>query len=405
MTKTKRVSTQYPDIFKILILNLETGKWVEPVRGKKFTARRYHVKANGSKTRVRKNFETLAEAKAFRSGATDEPEIKSVSAVTHLGGSSSDAMTFDQLVENWKTNWLPTVDLATQLRYRKYLKHFDYFSKMKVADIEPIHIDGWISFMKRPEYLESCHSTRCSYEHEFKVLRAILNYYSSRCNRSYRLPFLKDHRKMLKVKEVLVIKKDLTIEQFKSFVEELRKSCWGTKWESIFYLALMQYAIYGRIQEAAALHVEDFDLVNNRLEIKRKVQWLRVKGYKDRIVDGAKANGGKIFNPIPELAVQVLNEWKLRSGIRSGRMFSIDGELIKYRQIQHRYDLALKRASLPFSATHVLRHAALSEAYAAVSTSLRFKNLEARRASERRNGMRKREISKWLILSGRWMRV
>jgi len=43
----------------------------------------------------------------------------------------------------------------------------------------------------------------------------------------------------------------------------------------------MQYAIYGRVQEAAALYVEDFDLVNNRLEIKRKVQWLRFIGYED----------------------------------------------------------------------------------------------------------------------------
>ena len=345
---------------------------------------------------MRKNFETLAEAKAFRSGATDEPEVESVSAATHLGGSSGDAMTFDQLVEYWKTNWLPSVDLATQLRYRKYLKHFDYFSKMKVADIEPIHIDGWISFMKRPEYLESCHSTRCSYEHEFKVLRAILNYYSSRCNRSYRLPFLKDHRKMLKVKEVLVIKKDLTVEQFKSFVEELRKSCWATKWEPIFYLALMQYAIYGRIQEAAALHVEDFDLVNNRLEIKRKVQWLRVKGYKDRIVSGAKANGGKVFAPIPELAVQVLNEWKLRSGIRSGLLFPIGGELITYRQIQHKYDLALKRASLPFRATHVLRHAALSEAYAACLNILTVQKLggqKSLRATERYAKARDQQVA------------
>ena len=186
---------------------------------------------------------------------------------------------------------------------------------------------------------------------------------SSRCNRNYRLPFQKDHRKMLRIKQPPVIKKDLTVDQFQAFVNALGKNCCGTKWESIYYLALMQYAIYGRIQEAAALHVEDFDLVNNRLEIKRKAQWLRYRGFRDQIVQGAKTTGGKIFSPIPALALRVLQEWKLRSGIRSGLLFRFNDELIAYRQIQNKYDRALKTAQLPFRATHILRHAALTEAY------------------------------------------
>jgi integrase len=125
----------------------------------------------------------------------------------------------------------------------------------------------------------------------------------------------------------------------------------------------MQYALYARIQSAAALHDEDFDIANDRLEMKRKVQWLRKKGYPDRIVDGTKTDGGKVFSPIPQLAVTVFKEWKLRSGVRSGLLFQIDGKVISYRTIQHLYDRALKAAGLPFTATHLLRHAALVEAY------------------------------------------
>lgn len=369
--KRKEVATQFADVFRILVLNAD-GKWVEPRRGKKFWARRFETKPDGTRDRVKRSFETLAEAKAFRLGAPLEEEKVPTKASNQ---SATDTMLFDELVESWRKNWLPTVDLATQLRYQKYPKHYGYFTGMRVAEIQPSHIDAWIAHVKSPEYLKKGNSTRLSYEHEFKVLRAILNYYCTRCNRDYRLPFLKDHRKMLKVREAPIVKKDLTVDQLNSFLAELDKLCLGTKWEVIYYLAIMQYAIYGRIQEAAALHVEDFDLVNNRLEIKRKVQWMRKKGFESRIVAGSKANGGKVFSPIPELALNAFKEWKLRSGIRSGLLFRIDGELIEYRTIQHKYDKALANAKLPFSATHILRHASLVEAYSASSNILAVQKL------------------------------
>ena len=359
--KKREEATAYQGIFKITVLNKE-GKWVEPVRGCRFNARRYEKLRDGTIKRTKRGFKTLAEAKVFRFKPSVEEKNESF-----LAPNIQDLlqMKFKKLVESWVTHWLPTINIATQLKYKKYLKHFAYLGDLTVSDIQPSHIDAWIAHVKRPEYLAGCQPTRCSYENEFKVLKAILNYYSSRFNRNYRSPILKDHLKMLKVKDKPLQKKDLTIEQFTTFIQELKKLCWGTKWECVYYLALMQYATYARIQEAAALYVEDFDLANNRLEIKRKVQWLRRKGYRDQIVSGAKANGGKVFSPIPELAIQVFNEWKMRSGVRSGLLFQVEGALITYRKIQHKYDLALKNAQLPFRATHILRHAALAEAYSA----------------------------------------
>jgi integrase len=356
----KTVATQYPDIFKIQVLNPDTGKWVDPIRGKKFTARRYEKDSSGQMKRMQRFFETLAEAKAYRMGAPDEQQKIEKSEPTLV---PSDEMTFEQLLEKWSISWLPTKNLSTQLKYRSYFKHFEFFLKMPVSQIDPDCIDRWITFIKSESYLKQGHSTRCTYIHEMGCLRSILNYYSTRCNRNYRLPFLKDHRKMLKVKEKATIKKDLTVDQFKAFMNELRATCVGTKWEAVYYLALMQYALYARIQSAAALHVEDFDLANDSLNMIRKVQWLRKRGYEDRVVDGAKTNGGKVFTPIPKLAAQVFREWMLKSGIRSGLLFQVNGEVIAYRTIQNKYDRALKAAKLPFTATHILRHASLVEAY------------------------------------------
>jgi integrase len=360
-TNRKEVPTQHPDIFKILVLSPTSGKWVEPERGKKFKARRYETRPDGSLERIKRSFETLGEAKAFRLGAQVPERVVQSSAPKETV--DPDAMTFGQLIEKWSKSWLPTKNLSTQFKYQGYLNHFQFFWSKPVEGIDPDCIDQWITHVTRPEYLKGCHSTRCNYVHEMGCLKTILNYYSTRVNRNYRLPFLRDHLGMTKVKEKPTIKKDLTVVQFQAFMERLKVSCQGTKWESIYYLALMQYALYARIQSAAALHIEDFDLANDRLEMIRKVQWLRKKGVQDRVVPGSKTDGGKIFSPIPQLAAQVFQEWKTRSGVRSGLLFQVDGKLIAYRTIQNKYDRALKAAGLPFTATHLLRHAALVEAY------------------------------------------
>ena len=79
---------------------------------------------------------------------------------------------------------------------------------------------------------------------------------------------------MLKVKEKGAVRNDLSVEPFHSFLSELKLVCMGNKWEAIYYVAIMQYAIYSRVQEPAALYVEDFDLINDQLEIKRNAQLL-----------------------------------------------------------------------------------------------------------------------------------
>ncbi len=355
-TKRREIPTPYPGIFKIQILDKKSGKWVEPPRGRTFKARRYVKRPGGSVREIKRSFETILEAKAFRNGTSVEKEV--LKNLPARGGT-----TFGELVETWKQDWLPNKDISTQIRYKSYLKHFTFLWHMKVEEIEPTQIDKWIAHLKKPEYLAKGHTTRCCYDHEFSVLRVILNFYSSRFNRNYRLPFIRDHNQMLKVKNKAEIRKDLTVEQFRSFIAALKEICWGTKWEAIYYLALMQYGIYGRVQDAAALCFEDFDFVANKLEINKKVQWLRAKGFEDRIVPGSKSNGGKVLSPIPDLAARIFKEWILRSKIRTGPLFQLNGELITYRRIENKYTLALQKAGLAFTATHIIRHAALTEAY------------------------------------------
>jgi integrase len=347
----------FPGIYRIQVLGKDMGKWSEPQRGAKFQVARSTKKMGGVAKREWEFFGSFAEAKAYRNGSLQVPlPAKDVFKAIPSG------MTFGQLMEEWKANWLPSKQLPTQIRYLSYLQHFSFLKEKYVEEIRATDIDSWIAHVKTPEYLARFHSTRCDYSHEFSVLKCILGYYASRRNRNFLLPFLRDHPPMLKVKEKPRKPKDLTVEQFKKFMVALRVAVVGKKCEVVFYVAVMQYLIYGRIQDAAALMYENFDFAANKIHVENKVQWIRKKGYEPLVVPGSKKNGGKSIE-MSTLAIQFFREWVMKSGVRSGLLFTYEGGIVPYRVLEYRYSKALAAAGLPFTATHILRHASLTEYY------------------------------------------
>jgi integrase len=344
--------------YQNLVLDKATGKWSEPKRGAKYLVARSALLANGKSKREWECFSSFAEAKAYRN------RIKPTRPIAQTESIKTGGITLAQLIEDYKANYLPNLQITTQVRYKSYLKHFDFLKDLAVEAIEPTDIDRWIVHIKKPEYLMGHHSTRCDYEHEYSVLKGILTYYATRKNRNYKLPFIKDHHAMLRVKEKITLKKDLSVEQFRQFMTELQKDVVGTKYEVIFYVAIMQYLIYGRVQDAAALQFESFDFTANKIRVNKKVQWSRSKEIEDRVVDGSKKNGGKEIE-MPLQAAQLFREWAIKSGVRSGLLFQFESKVIPYRLIEYRYTKALRKAKLPFSATHILRHASLTEYYEA----------------------------------------
>jgi integrase len=346
---------RHPGIYRILVLDKQRGKYVDPPRGSKFVACVDAGWVNGRRQRIKRSFSTFAEAKEFRQSGAVKDAVREI-----LKPKSK--MLFRELRDRWMKDQFPHLEPSTQDRYRSYLKHFKPLEDLDVESIDPSTIDAWIGWVKRPEYLQTLNVNRIGFDHEFTVLRGILGYYTSRFNRNYRPPFLRDHNKMLRVREREEIRKDMTVEEFKKFLGALWEEVGNTRHEVVYHLALAQYAIYGRIQDAAALHFEDFDLDRRKIYVRRKVQWGRVRGREDRIVEGSKANRGKQI-PLTDFAERVFKEWVMRSGVRSGLLFHYRGQILTYRQIVHRYDQALEKAGVPFRGTHLLRHASLSEHY------------------------------------------
>lgn len=337
-------------VYRVLVR--KKNKWDEPERGSKYFVRKTISSGSGKSVRVCKGFNDYQDALRFRDGR-----------IEFHARESARGMLFSELLEQWKENALGHLAISTQIRYKSYLKHFLFFEGMSVSRIVPAAIDAYISHLKSPEYLASQNSTRLDYRHELSLLKGILGYYQSRYDSDYRMPFLKDHAKMVKIKDGKEKVKDLSTDDLAKFLVVLKSITEGTKHECIFYLACLQYGLCSRVQEAAALHHEDFDLDNGKVTIDKKIVWPRGKGLKPFLTQGSKTNEGKRL-PLSEFARTKFLEWTVKSGVRNGMLFTaIDGKPLEYRVIVHKYDKALKQAGLAFRGTHILRHASLTELY------------------------------------------
>lgn len=331
-----------PGIYRVMMKD-EKGRLHAPKRGLPFVAR-YSVLENGKKVPKAASCETIHEARGIRARG---PSPK----VDHGG------VQFEELLKRWRGN-LSNLGMATKNNYESKLRHFAFFNGMRVADISPAIISDWLTELRTKEYLASQKSTRSSYRQEMMMCKAILNYYREEFDHTYSLPFLKRHMKSLTVRDVMKKNKDMTMGEFQKFSQELKAVC-DEEFEWVYYIALFQYGIYGRIQEAAALHYEDF--TNEHVKVHRRVQWPRRKGEKARVVSGSKANPGKLI-PITPYLRKILKEWRGKTNRIKGPLFSHNG-IVPYRAIQYRYDLALEKAGIEFTGTHLLRHASLTEVY------------------------------------------
>lgn len=357
MKNRTQEATKHRGISRVFVVDQITGKKYDPPRGAQYRVTCNILGSNGRSKRKFKNTNNLQQAIKLRN-ESGSSEIQRI-----LNKDQSQGMTFHELCEDWKKYSLPSRGLATQLKYQSYLKHFYFFNEMPVETINANTVDQWFVHIKSEPYLYGQHSTRCSYDQEFTVLKQIFSYYQSRRNRQYTLPNIKDHNQMAIVKpKPLKPSKYLTDEQFQQFHYHLRNQIRGTKWEMLEYVALFQYMLGQRIQETAPLCFEDFKTDLGIVVLNKKMVWTRRSDIEDRIEDGHKTNAGKTL-PLDAAVIKLLNEYKLKTGLRSGPMFYIDGKPIHYRSIQHYYTCALKKTGLNFGGTHFVRITAVTNAY------------------------------------------
>ncbi len=230
-------------------------------------------------------------------------------------------------------------------------------------EITPKVVDQWILDMKAS--VGDCHQSknRRAFRHELVSLRGLFGHFVEFYDpEQFVNPIKKRHHKAVVLKKHnCEVNKNLTLEEFYKFLEELGKLNNGRLLQALAVVH-MRHAL--RVSEVACIKWCDVNLnfrnpSESTLTVRRHAIYSRNKGNKPRIVPGFKnsshTNSVKEFALHPE-SFKALKEL-FQIGAGDNYVFSNDGrEILAYRQIAGPFDRAFKNAGLEVRGTHCLRH-------------------------------------------------
>jgi integrase len=357
------------NIQRIWVWDESRAEYVPPVRGNAFEAMRYDVTTEGGRKRVRQSFSTLEEARVWQNrieavvNNLSAPEGDS-SSITSAGGPL-----LGDVYAEYHRRKLMKLSVNTRLKYEQYVRlHMQDLLQRPIRSLTPHTIDEWLDRLTRKAMRSGASHRRFSFDHELTFLSGLINYYIEYFEDPvFRSPLRKRHRQDAVLAKAPPKHRDLTEGEFKLFLSELAK---GPQGEMFSCVATVQFYQALRISEVAALHFEDLNLnwktpEDSTLRICRHFVYLRSKGSKPVLMAGFKnASGG--LNSVREQPVfqQSFEALKGVFRIGTGLIFcSSKGLPLTYRQIQSAYDDAFRRAGLPYSGTHVLRHGGCRRVY------------------------------------------
>ena len=245
-----------------------------------------------------------------------------------------------------------TIDLYKRI----YNQHFLFFKDMEIEKFTPVTVDDWLSYLR----CKNKNKQRMNFDHELTLLKTIVNFYFDQHDVKLEI-FRKRHNEnaIVKIKHEKV-NKELKEEEFLQFLHWLG-ILYGEKY---MMLAVIQYYQALRISEAVAIHYKDFKLdyqfpYNSTLTIQRSVVFTHLTEKKSYMQDGFKNGNIKIQPVIP----QVYLFMKDRLDRYTGQYLFIEDGIMEFYKIKNAYTKAFKRAGLPYSSTHILRHGGCSRLF------------------------------------------
>jgi len=287
---------------------------------------------------------------AARRGFAPEPEAAVV---------TGRPQTFREVVEAFKRRRYPAVQASTVEHYDKLFRlHIEPSPLMplRITDVTPDSIDDWLDWLIARKDAHGKGALRTSFRQEMLLLSAVLNDYAE-YNEKWTSPIKRRHRKRLRVGPKRARSLDMSPEEFVLMETWLRRLDYHRRGHILAALATVQFRQSLRISEPAALTWKNvrFDWAKpekSRLVFDQHVIYMRKAP--SFIAPGVKNDAMKEQPMLPETFMALADLW---SPTARGLVFpDDDGQFFKYREVQHAYGLALKRAGLPYSATHFLRH-------------------------------------------------
>jgi integrase len=368
------------NIQRIWVWDKDRSEYVTPPRGNVFEALRYEITSDGGRKRVRQSFSALDDARQWQNRINEEsaPVVRTFGAdafisqpETHVNSlvSSAAGLLLGEVYAEYHRRKLMRLSENTRRKYEQYVRlHLQELMQMPIRSITPYTLDRWLDGARRNALNRTSNVKRTSFMHELVFLNSLLNYYVEYYEDSeFKNPMRKRHRQDAFVCKAAPKHRDLTEDEFKRFLVELG-NC--TRGEVYVAMATVQYYQALRISEVAAIHFEDLNLnwrnpEDSTLRVCRHMVYMRQKGCKPTLMDGFKnASGGQDSVREQPLFQQSFEALKGLFRLGSGLIFaSTDGLPFTYRQIQKAFDGAFRRAGLPYSGTHVLRHGGCRRVY------------------------------------------
>lgn len=320
--------------------NASRARYEDPARGSMYEARR----VNGRKKRVSKVFSSLHDAREWRRSYE----------VTNFSNSApapnSHGKTVDELLHEFKKLRFPKLTEGTRINYESVFPAFSFFDGKEINALQPSNVSEWIRWLSAPERLIQGRSTRVSFKKELKVLRLLINWYREEYDEARLIsPIRRKHFDNAQVRESTVRKVVLTNSELVQWLNELKKE------DTLFHdLALLQTAQAMRVSESCAMKWTNLDFESGCYDLREHVVWPRIRGGLARLAPGTKTRREGYRIALWEETMEVLRQrYRNRSG---DLVFSIDGGLLTYRQVQYAYNRAFEKAGLPHRSTHVCRH-------------------------------------------------
>jgi integrase len=359
------------NVSKLFVWDETKAEYLPPDRGLNYLARRYDQGPVGKRQRVSQYFATLDEARNWQarleaaSTSKDESYERAERKARRAQGPK-----LKDVIREWQNRKYQALAVGTRVHYDQLIeKHFQSLIDLRVNAVTSSVIDGWIAEMK--SRVGETHQSRMrkSFLHELTLLGVILRYYSEyHDDPEFRYPIKRRHREDAELRVNDHDKpKDLSVDEFIKFREALAMGLHGP---ALAAMATVQYFQALRISEAAALHWEDVHLnfrspEESRIRVSRHVEFSRKRGMSSKIAPGFKnshATGGMKELPLFPPAYAALRELFFVGA--KGLVFqSPEGTFFEYRQIQRAYNIAFKKAGLPYRSTHVMRHGGCRAVY------------------------------------------
>ncbi len=273
--------------------------------------------------------------------------------------------TFKEVWEMYCVQYLPSIQPRSAVEVVKRGRVFFLpILDIKVSKITSEVIDKLV-VVSVENHLKSHNrkkSIRMSFDLELKTLKAVLNWYRENYDAMFIVPVVKRHYIAGRIKQKSLKKKrKMSIAQTMSFFDCIDELFWKDFAKFHFYMA-------GRVQEPAGMQWENIDFKKSLLVVSDVAIWGESKKF--TYLKEVPKNGHERIVHLNEEMLDILERRKsfskecpshCRMGTKEALdfVFHIDGEPLGYRQIQHRYNKALRKADLypEFKSTHILRKA------------------------------------------------